>query len=206
MTHLHSVARRLTPWSARRSGVEPHSPIAKLVAGRPLWIAVVLMIALALFGRARIETLPRAAPPGDIVGTARIIDGDTIDIAATRIRLAGIDAPESDQPCTDAGNRPWACGRVATQELVAHVAGRPLTCHPSGLDRYRRVLATCALPDGSDINAWMVQQGWALAYTQYSDAYRGEEAQAQAAARGIWRGSFMPPWDWRHLHEHRGWW
>jgi len=170
MTHLHSVARRLTPWSARRSGVEPHSPIAKLVAGRPLWIAVVLMIALAL------------------------------------IRLAGIDAPESDQPCTDAGNRPWACGRVATQELVAHVAGRPLTCHPSGLDRYRRVLATCALADGSDINAWMVQQGWALAYTQYSDAYRGEEAQAQAAARGIWRGSFMPPWDWRHLHEHRGWW
>ena len=206
MTHLHSVARRLIPWSARRSAVEPHSPIAKLVAGRPLWDAVVLMIALALLGRTRIEPLSPAAPRGDLVGTARIIDGDTIVIAGTHIRLAGIDAPESDQTCTDAGNRLWACGSAATRELVAHVAGQPLKCEASGLDRYRRTLAVCALPDGSDINAWMVQQGWALAYTQYSDAYRSEEAQAQAAARGIWSSSFIPPWDWRHQHQHPRWW
>jgi len=37
--------------------------------------------------------------PGPIVGWARVIDGDTIDISGTRIRLDGIDAPESSQTC-----------------------------------------------------------------------------------------------------------
>jgi endonuclease YncB( thermonuclease family) len=64
------------------------------------------------------------------------------------------------------------------------------------------VLATCALPDGSDINAWMVRQGWALAY--YSEAYRTEEDEAHAARRGVWAGSFIPPWEWRRQHRH--WW
>jgi endonuclease YncB( thermonuclease family) len=135
---------------------------------------------------------------GDIVGRARVIDGDTIDIAGARIRLRGIDAPESNQTCTDSGNRAWRCGRAATHELIDHIAGRPLKCESAGFDRYRRVLAVCALPDGSDVNAWMVRQGWALAY--YSAAYRSEEAQAHAAKRGIWAGSFMAPWEWRHRH------
>jgi endonuclease YncB( thermonuclease family) len=205
MTHLRSVVRRLSPWApARRPGAELDWPPARPVRGPLLWLVIILIAALA-FQALR----PSVAPVvwrGDIAGTARIIDGDTIDIAGTRIRLAGIDAPESDQTCTDAAARPWACGQVATRALVAHVAGQPLKCQVSGLDPYRRVLAVCVLPDGSDINAWMVQQGWALAYTQYSDAYGPEEAQAQAAARGIWNGSFIPPWDWRHQHQHHGWW
>ena len=65
------------------------------------------------------------------------------------------------------------------------------------LDRYRRVLAVCAMPDGSDLNGWLVQQGWALAYG-YSSLYRSQEAEAHAAKRGIWAGSFIPPWEWRH--------
>ena len=205
MTHLRSIARRLSPWgSARRPGTDLDWPVARPIRGPLAWLVIILIGAVGLRG---VHTSPAPLlPRGDIAGTARIIDGDTIDIAGRRIRLAGIDAPESDQTCTDAGNRLWGCGRVATHELITYVAGRPLTCHPSGLDRYRRVLAVCALPDGSDINAWMVQHGWALAYTDYSDAYRPEEAQAQAAARGIWGGSFIPPWDWRHQHQHRGWW
>ena len=208
MTHLRSVARRLSPWApARRSGAAPDWP-ARPIRGPLVWLVVILIAALGLRGlglqRLRPSFVP-VVPRGDIVGTARIIDGDTIDIAGTRIRLAGIDAPESDQTCTDAGNRLWGCGRVATQEITRYIAGRPLTCHASGLDRYRRVLAVCALPDGSDVNAWMVQQGWALAYIDYSDAYRPQEGEAQAAARGIWSGSFMAPWDWRHQHQHPRW-
>ena len=106
----------------------------------------------------------------------------------------------TDQTCTDAGNKTWRCGQVATHVLIDHLAGRPLKCESSGLDRYRRVLAVCALPDGSDVNAWMVQEGWALAY--YSAVYQSQEAQAHAARRGIWAGSFMPPWEWRHRHLH----
>jgi endonuclease YncB( thermonuclease family) len=163
----------------------------------PLLVAIVLAAALAIHGFQRANHRPPAVL-GHIAGKVRVIDGDTIDIAGSRIRLQGIDAPETDQTCTDAGNRTWPCGRAATRVLIELIAGRPLACESFGFDRYRRVLAVCALPDGSDVNAWMVRQGWALAY--YSAAYRSEEVEAHAARRGIWAGSFMPPWEWRHRH------
>ena len=50
---------------------------------------------------------------------------------------------------------------------------------------------------GEDLNAWMVSQGWALAYRRYAQDYVDEEAGAKAARVGIWRGDFVPPWDWR---------
>jgi len=181
--------------SLGRSGTNP-------VGAPPLVLAIVLAVALAIHGfqlaNNRLPAQIHGDIHGNIVGKARVIDGDTIDIAGSRIRLQGIDAPETDQTCTDAGNRAWRCGRAATRVLIEFIAGRPLKCETSGLDRYRRVLAVCALPDRSDVNAWMVQQGWALAY--YSAAYRSEEAEAHAAKRGIWAGSFMPPWEWRRRH------
>jgi endonuclease YncB( thermonuclease family) len=178
--------------SLGRTGTKP-------VGARPLVLVLVLAIALVIHAGQRAGHRSAAEVHGDIVGKAWVIDGDTIDIAGSRIRLQGIDAPETDQTCTDAGKKTWRCGRAATRELVELIAGRPLRCETSGLDRYRRVLAVCALPDGSDVNAWMVQQGWALAY--YSAVYRSEEAEAHAAKRGIWAGSFMPPWEWRHRHR-----
>jgi endonuclease YncB( thermonuclease family) len=181
-------------WQARpslgRTGTKP-------VGLRPLVLALVLACALAIHAFQRADNRSPGEPHGDIVGKAWVIDGDTIDISGSRIRLQGIDAPETGQTCTDAFKRAWPCGRAATRELIDHIAGRQLRCESSGLDRYRRVLAVCALPDGSDLNAWMVRQGWALAYG-YSSFYRSEEAEAHAAKRGIWAGSFMPPWEWRH--------
>jgi endonuclease YncB( thermonuclease family) len=186
-------------WQSRpglgRIGTEP-------VGAPPLALVIVLALVLAIHGFQRTNHRWPARihwdVHGEIVGKARVIDGDTIDITGTRIRLQGIDAPETEQTCTDAGNRTWRCGQAATRVLIDHLAGRPLKCESLGLDRYRRVLAVCALPDGSDVNAWMVQQGWALAY--YSAVYQPQEAQAHAARRGVWAGSFMPPWEWRHRH------
>jgi endonuclease YncB( thermonuclease family) len=131
-----------------------------------------------------------------IIGRARVIDGDTIDIAGARIRLKGIDAPELDQTCTDPRGEPWACGKAATRELRAHVQRQELTCDTRGLDQYRRVLAICSLPDGADINAWMVQQGWAVA-SGFAPSYYAEQTAAQSGKRGIWSGSFVPPRQWR---------
>ena len=48
-----------------------------------------------------------------------------------------------------------------------------------------------------DLNARMVLQGWALAYRKYSMDYVDEESAAQKAGAGIWRGEFVPPWEWR---------
>jgi endonuclease YncB( thermonuclease family) len=58
------------------------------------------------------------------------------------------------------------------------------------------VVASCTLPDGTDLNAWVVRQGWALA-SGFTGAYAPDEAEAKAQKRGIWIGSFVAPREWR---------
>jgi endonuclease YncB( thermonuclease family) len=140
-----------------------------------------------------------AEPLAPVTGWARAADGDSIEIAGARIRLEGIDAPELHQTCADRAGQPWSCGRTAADELRKHLAGHEVTCRPSGVDRYQRLLAICFLADGSDINAWLVRQGWALAYGR-GNTYQSEQRDAQAARRGIWAGSFTPPAEWRKQH------
>src|SRR5262249_36879565 len=130
---------------------------------------------------------------------AWVVDGDTIRIDGIPIRLEGIDAPEKAQACTTAGGRPWPCGQVATRRLRDRIGARPVTCRPRALDRYRRVLARCRLPDETDLNAWLVREGWAVA-SGFSRVYAAEEAEAMAARRGIWAGPFMTPSEWRRQH------
>ena len=130
-----------------------------------------------------------------VSGRARVIDGDTIEVAGARIRLHGIDAPERGQDCR-AGNKLWLCGELATRALEDRTSGRPVACEEKDRDRYGRIVAVCRL-GGEDLNAWMVSQGWALAYRRYSRAYAIEEVSAKKGGLGLWRGEFVPPWDWR---------
>ena len=128
-------------------------------------------------------------------GRARVVDGDTIEVGRVRIRLHGVDAPESRQSCVAQGRR-WACGERATQALAGRIGGRTISCEERDRDRYGRIVAVCRNA-GKDVNAWMVSQGWALAYRRYSRDYVGEEASARDARLGMWRGDFVAPWDWR---------
>ncbi len=112
-----------------------------------------------------------------------------------RIRLHGIDAPESRQLCRLDG-KPWQCGKDAANPLADKIARRPMTCEDLGRDRYKRIIARCTVA-GEDLGEWMVQQGLALAYRRYSLDYVEEEADAQAVRRGIWAGEFVKPWEWR---------
>jgi Staphylococcal nuclease homologue len=121
-----------------------------------------------------------APPPTAIIGKAWVIDGDTVVISDIHIRLEGIDAPETDQTCTDANGKSWPCGQTATRELRGFIGGRELTCDKRAEDRYGRTLAVCKLPDGSDVNAWLVHQGWALA-TGFVKMYESEQDEAEAA-------------------------
>lgn len=89
----------------------------------------------------------RTAYSGDISGIAHIVDGDTIALGEVKIRLEGIDAPESDQICLDAQAARWACGVEAGNRLSAHIAGRSIDCTPTGQDAYHRLLAVCHLGD-----------------------------------------------------------
>jgi endonuclease YncB( thermonuclease family) len=141
-----------------------------------------------------------AVPRTPLTGRAWVVDGDTIRIAGIPIRLEGIDAPEKSQTCTTASGRAWLCGQVATRQLRERIRDQDVTCQPRGLDRYRRVLAICALPNGSDLNAWLVREGWAVA-SGFTGIYAAEEAEAMTAKRGIWAGSFVAPAEWRRYHR-----
>lgn len=134
----------------------------------------------------RVEVLSRSA---------RTIDGDTLDINGVRVRFHGIDAPESGQTCIADGRR-WRCGWQAASALAARISGQSVACRERDRDRYGRIVAVCRV-GGTDLNAWLVSEGWALAYRRYSADYVEEEASARAAQRGIWRGRFVAPWDWR---------
>ncbi len=131
----------------------------------------------------------------DVAGHPTVLDGDTLEIDVQRIRLHGIDAPERRQTCA-VGGKPWDCGAEATRALVARIADRRVECAATDTDRYGRVVAVCR-SGGADLNAWMVANGWALAYRRYTLDYVDQELAAQAARRGIWRGEFVAPWEWR---------
>ena len=132
----------------------------------------------------------------DFAGVTRVIDGDTIHVGDTRVRLDGIDAPESTQTCKRATGEEWACGTEATHAMRLMAEGREVVCRNHGLDKYGRTLGTCFV-NGRDINAEMIKLGLAWAYVKYSTAYVTEEAEARRSKRGIWQGEATPAWDFR---------
>ena len=147
-----------------------------------------------------VAVIPEPATAADeIVGRATVIDGDTIEIAGERIRLDGIDAPESRQHCVDERGAKYACDRQAAHALDRQLASsRPTRCVRNGHDRYGRTIATCFLSSGIDVAAWLVRNGHALDWPRYSNGrYANEQHAAEAERRGMWRGQFDAPWDWR---------
>ena len=153
--------------------------------------ALTLALCAALFpGRAQAETL---------VGQATVIDGDTVEIHGNRIRMAGIDAPESRQVCTGADGEEYRCGKVAAFALADRIGRAVVTCEGGERDRYKRLLAVCSA-GGADLNAWLVEEGLAVAYRRYSKVYVAQEDAARLAKRGLWAGDFQMPWVWRKNH------
>lgn len=132
-----------------------------------------------------------------VSGPPRIVDGDTVQIGSTKIRLVGIDAPETDQLCLDAKGENWACGVASRDQLIKFSNNRDWDCDIAGVDRYGRSLGKCFV-EGDDVNKWMVRSGWALSFVRYSHEYDQDELAARLARAGLWSGAFIAPWDWRH--------
>ncbi|MSR08672.1 MAG: thermonuclease family protein [Gammaproteobacteria bacterium] len=130
----------------------------------------------------------------------RVVDGDTIDVnldsGPLTIRLHGIDTPERKQPL----------GPPATKALRSLVEGQPLEIEPiERNDGYGRMVAKVFVA-GDDVNARMVETGYAWAYRRYlrrepvDESYCRLEAGARAAGRGVWVGApekWEPPWIFR---------
>ena len=136
-----------------------------------------------------------------LTGSHRMIDADTIDVAGERVRFSGIDAPERGQRCRDAAGRCYRCGKAATDALRARIGAGAVRCEVSGRDRYGRALGSCYAADGTDLQAWLVERGHALAYRRYSRRYIPEENAARAARAGMHGGEYVPPWRWRRSHR-----
>jgi endonuclease YncB( thermonuclease family) len=154
---------------------------------------IMLLAAAALACSAQTGCAPKAADA--ITGRAKVVDGDSLEIGADRIRLYGIDAPEGRQECRRNG-KPWRCGDDAAAKLRSLVRGATLRCTPRDMDEYGRSVAVCR--NGNvDVNAQMVRSGLALAYRRYSGDYVAEEDEARGAKRGLWASEFTPPWEWR---------
>lgn len=159
--------------------------------GNPLQLVAVLAL-IALIAVVAGLLQPRSAP---ITGRAEAIDGDTLRVGSTRVRITGLDAPELDQTCGDANGTAWACGTAAKSFLADLVAAGRATCIRSGRDRYGRTLAKCSV-GAADLGTAIVGAGWAVAEPEYLFA----EVGARAAGRGIWAGAFEAPADWRRDH------
>lgn len=131
-----------------------------------------------------------------LIGRASVIDGDTIEIHGQRIRIAGIDAVESDQLCWQAHGRPWRCGQVAALALSDLVGARNVACTAIGQDRYHRLLGMCSVR-GVDLGMHMVSAGYAIPYFDRAKLYGIAARHAREGRKGIWAGSFATPADWR---------
>lgn len=150
--------------------------------------------AAAALALALLAAAPALAEP--IEGRASVTDGDTLVIRDVKIRLHGIDAPESAQTCERADGEAYRCGQAAALALADRIGARTVTCEPRDTDRYGRTVAVCRA-GGEDLNGWLVGEGHAIAYRRYSRDYVAAEEAARAAKRGIWAGTFEEPSAWR---------
>jgi endonuclease YncB( thermonuclease family) len=165
-----------------------------------LYVGMAAFLWILAAGGAAYSFEARQWNDGALVGRAKVIDGDSLDLGGTQIRLFGIDAPEGRQTCLDAAGRNYRCGRSATKALRRLVGRSVVRCEKRDIDGYGRTVAVC-FKDGIDLNGWMAENGWAVAYRHYSRDYVAAEERARAARLGIWAGRFEEPRLWRREHD-----
>lgn len=161
------------------------------------WLASVLVVAASVaFFSMQAVAQPTTQPT--ISGRARATDGDTLRIGDHRIRLWGIDAPESSVDCGD--ERPSREAREALRDIVGN---RVVECVVRETDRHGREVSVCTIR-GRDIATTLVERGWARDWPRYScGAYAGSEAQARERRRGLWGMQCAAMWGDRNYSPDR---
>jgi endonuclease YncB( thermonuclease family) len=134
---------------------------------------------------------------GKIVqGRVTALTGDTVRVGGTRVRLAGIEAPEPEQECTRPGNRRWRCGAAAMEALSRSVRGAGVRCEIDRRDSAGQAVGTC-FAEGKDIAALLVRQGHVFASGGWFASYGSLERQARTHKAGLWRGEADRPAEYR---------
>lgn len=187
------TSRTRTRTSRRRtSGKTVASRLGKVLA-----LLLVLGVVLLIERYCSVATEP-FGPDARIVS----IDGDSLRAAnGDEYRIFGIDAPELQQSCKEANGKSWACGRAAKVKLTKLIKGGDVACEVRDKDRYGRYVAVCSAAGVPDLGQAVVRAGYAIDLgRKFGNPYAAEQAEAEAAKRGIWRGSFERPADWRYAN------
>jgi endonuclease YncB( thermonuclease family) len=125
----------------------------------------------------------------------QVIDGDTIHIGKLKYRFFGIDAPETKQIC-EKDNIKIKCGVIAKNILKNKIGDKIPECIVKDKDRYQRLVAECFIGKES-LSKFMVREGYAVAYTQYSKDFIEDEKYAKENKLGIWSMTFQTPSEYR---------
>ena len=196
--------RNSTPGSKSRGGASGDTGTKSLgtLVGKVLGLVVALIIVALLARFCGIEQDVHFMVKDKVAA----IDGDTLRSANAEVRIYGIDSPELDQTCTDQNGKDWSCGRDAQAKLKSLVARRAVDCTPKGHDKYNRTLAVCRTSATQDLGEALVREGLAVNFGvgDKPGPYESAQADAQAAKRGMWRGTFQQPADWRQAHPRVG--
>ncbi len=148
---------------------------------------------------------PQRAAYFDRLEPDKIIDGDTVKLGLAPVRLFGVDALEGDQVC-NSGSVSRICGADARERLQSLTQDALVLCvrEPNAdgggfrRDKYGRVLATCAIMEGSqkntDLGESMVRTGYAL---DLEGRYKAAEDEAKSQSRGLWGTCTLTPEAWR---------
>jgi endonuclease YncB( thermonuclease family) len=133
--------------------------------------------------------------------SAIVRDGGTVQLAGVTYRLDGIDAPELDQMCIDEHADAWACGVEARDQLASLIGGRQVRCEDLGLGTTykKRHIGICTVEaETASLNQLLVRQGFALNFEPYARGrFKDDEAGAKDKRRGLWKGCFAVPQEFR---------
>lgn len=162
-------------------------------------------IALSLALVFLVTATSQATAGGELTGVPEVVEGDIIALQGYRIRLFGIDAPEPGQRCLFR-EKLYDCGEISRSALQDLTAGTEVGCSTLGEGPGDTVLAICRA-GGYDLSEGMVYTGWALPVERGEERYSRQREQAKSKGHGLWRGSFVAPWDWtqgQRLPEEKG--
>jgi endonuclease YncB( thermonuclease family) len=129
-------------------------------------------------------------------------DGGTLQLADVTYRLDGIDAPAFDQICIDEHADAWTCGVEVRDQLAKLIDNREVHCEDLGADPAykKRHLGICTVEGETvSLNQLLVRQGLALHLEPSATGrFKEEEAGAKDNRRGLWKGCFVAPQEFRH--------
>lgn len=182
----------------RMSGTPTRSRVWRRLFVALAGLAVAGVIAVGGLPSDLLLRTPPADTPGQITAgpsAVRVVDGDTLRVGETRVRLLGLDAPERGQTCRRADGTEFDCGAAATDMLAGLLRDQRVRCRLHGNDRYGRALAVCEA-GGRELNSALVTAGFAVARDELPPL-KVLEAEARAARRGLWATAFDRPDVWR---------